>query len=115
MKIKRLSLEIFGGCNFVCQMCPQGEEGREQEFLRVMPFELFKDIVLDAKQYGVQVVNIEGSGEEVKYRYKSIDIENGNIFVWDAELHHFSRYGWTRKKESFEDNSELFDKLNYTK
>ena len=63
MKIKRLSLEIFGGCNFVCQMCPQGEEGREQEFLRVMPFELFKDIVLDAKQYGVQVVNIEGSGE----------------------------------------------------
>lgn len=63
MKIKRLSLEIFGGCNFVCQMCPQGEGGREEEFLRVMPLSLFKDIVLDAKQYGVQVVNIEGSGE----------------------------------------------------
>ena len=63
MEIKRLSLEIFGGCNFSCQMCPQGEDGRETDFLRVMPLSLFKDIVMDAKQYGVQVVNIEGSGE----------------------------------------------------
>jgi uncharacterized Fe-S cluster-containing radical SAM superfamily protein len=63
MKVKRLSLEIFGGCNFVCQMCPQGEGGRETSFLRSMPFELFKDIVIDAKQHGVQVINIEGSGE----------------------------------------------------
>ncbi len=42
---------------------------------------------------------LEGRGEDVEYGMKQIDYENGNIFVWDAKLHHFSRYGWTRKRE----------------
>jgi len=65
MQIKRLSLEIFGGCNFSCKMCPQGKDnnGRQQDFLKLLPFKLFEKILDDASQYGVQVVNIEGSGE----------------------------------------------------
>ena len=43
---------------------------------------------------------VEGRGEDVEYRMKKVDYENGNIFVWDAQLHHFSRYGWTRKREA---------------
>jgi len=61
MQIKRLSLEIFGGCNFSCKMCPQGKDnnGRQQDFLKLLPFKLFEKILDDASQYGVQVVNIE--------------------------------------------------------
>mgnify|MGYP001095544223 CR=1 FL=1 len=27
-----MDMELFGGCNYKCQMCPQGEPGREKEF-----------------------------------------------------------------------------------
>ena len=64
IKIERLVAEVFGGCNYECQMCPQGEGGRDQEFLKQMPFELFNEILDDAKQYGDDiVVNLDGSGE----------------------------------------------------
>lgn len=64
IKVQRLVAEVFGGCNYTCQMCPQGEGGRDKEFLKQMPFELFEDILDDAKQYGEDiVVNLDGSGE----------------------------------------------------
>ena len=59
----------------------------------------FYNVDLDESAKDLDFAYIDGKGEEVNYKHKSIDIENGNIFVWDAELHHFSRYGWTRKKE----------------
>ena len=31
--IRQLDMELFGGCNYKCVMCPQGiEQGREKEF-----------------------------------------------------------------------------------
>lgn len=64
IKVQRLVAEVFGGCNYTCQMCPQGEGGRDKEFLKQMPFGLFEDILDDAKQYGDDiVVNLDGSGE----------------------------------------------------
>lgn len=64
IKIERLVAEVFGGCNYACKMCPQGETGRDKDFLKSMPFELFENILDDAKQYGDNiVVNLDGSGE----------------------------------------------------
>ena len=131
MIVKRLSLEIFGGCNFVCQMCPQGEQGREREFLRMLPFDVFENILDDALQHGVQVVNLEGSGEAtlnkdiVKYidavsrrGIKPLLYTNGLLVkenlmkrMFDAGLHicRFSAIGYNRetykkwmRKDAFE-------------
>ena len=33
IRIKQLDLELNGGCNFKCEMCPQAE-GREKDFLK---------------------------------------------------------------------------------
>lgn len=64
VKIQRLVAEVFGGCNYTCKMCPQGDTGRDKEFLKSMPFELFENILDDVKQYGEDiVVNLDGSGE----------------------------------------------------
>ena len=32
VKLRQLDMELFGGCNYSCSMCPQGsEKGREPE------------------------------------------------------------------------------------
>lgn len=62
IKIKQLDLELNGGCNFKCQMCPQAD-GREREFLKKMPAETLEKILDDAMQYGVESVSLHGSGE----------------------------------------------------
>lgn len=58
--IDRAVIEINGGCNYSCSMCPQGKPGRSKNFLKVMPLDQFERIVaeVDAK-----VINLEGSGE----------------------------------------------------
>ena len=61
MEFKRAVIEVFGGCNYTCKMCPQTSPGRETGFLRRMPFDLFENI-LD-QLTGTPVVNLEGSGE----------------------------------------------------
>ena len=39
--IRQLDMELFGGCNYTCQMCPQGfEEGREKEFKKSLKWEI---------------------------------------------------------------------------
>ena len=60
--IKQLDLELNGGCNYACPMCPQAS-GREKNFLRKLPFSVFEKIVADAKQYGLDTVSLHGSGE----------------------------------------------------
>lgn len=60
--IRELSLELNGGCNLKCAMCPQ-EVGREKDFLKKMPLELFRKIVDDGMQYGLRSVSLHGSGE----------------------------------------------------
>ena len=45
-KIDQINLEVFGGCNLACPMCPQGiEGGREKEFKKTLSEELFKSII----------------------------------------------------------------------
>ncbi|MDC3408824.1 radical SAM protein [Burkholderiales bacterium] len=62
IEIKQIALEIFGGCNYKCPMCPQAD-GRESDFVRKLPFDTYKKIIDESKQYGVKVVSLQGSGE----------------------------------------------------
>lgn len=66
--IKQLDLELFGGCNYDCEMCPQKDGGREADFKKSIPFDIFKKIVDDACQYGVEAVSLHGSGEPTLYK-----------------------------------------------
>ena len=56
-------MEVFGGCNYTCQMCPQSI-GRGKHFTRKMPLKMFKN-VLDklVPNYGTPVIGLSGSGE----------------------------------------------------
>jgi len=67
MKIDRAVIEIEGGCNFSCTMCPQDKRneqgGRHKDFLRKMNLLEFEDYVRDCAQHGLRVVNLDGSGE----------------------------------------------------
>lgn len=58
--LERAVVEIFGGCNYSCSMCPQST-GRGSDWTRKMPIDLFKDI-LDQLP-GKPLIQLEGSGE----------------------------------------------------
>ena len=63
-ELKRVVLEVFGGCNYTCQMCPQSNPGRGSSFTRKMPLKDFKKIIDDlVPKYGTPQINLEGSGE----------------------------------------------------
>lgn len=61
--IERAVIEINGGCNYSCQMCPQTNPGRHKGFLKKMPLDEFENYVIQCVEKGVKVVNLEGSGE----------------------------------------------------
>ena len=64
LKLKRAVIEVFGGCNYTCQMCPQSSPGRGKNFTRKMPLNNFKKILNDlVPKYGNPQINLEGSGE----------------------------------------------------
>ena len=63
MKIDRAVIEINGQCNYRCKMCPQSSPGREPEFLVKMSLEDFENVVKDCVQHGLNLVNLDGSGE----------------------------------------------------
>ena len=67
LQIKQLDLELNGGCNYKCPMCPQAT-GREREFLKKLPFETFEKIIDDAMPYGLESVSLHGSGEPMLNR-----------------------------------------------
>lgn len=82
MNIERLVLEVFGGCNYTCKMCPQGTVGRHKDFLKTLPYALFLNILEQAKDHGVKIIHLEGSGEPTlnKQLYKYIrEINKRNI------------------------------------
>ena len=58
--LERAVIEVFGGCNYTCQMCPQST-GRGKFWTRKMPLHLFESI-LDQLP-GNPIINLEGSGE----------------------------------------------------
>ena len=64
VNLKRVLMEVFGGCNYTCQMCPQSSPGRDTSFKRKMPLKDFEKI-LDkiTPQYGKPVIGLSGSGE----------------------------------------------------
>jgi len=68
MNIDRAVIEINGGCNYTCKMCPQttadGKHGaRGKNWLKKMPLEDFEDYVAQCAEAGLRVVNLDGSGE----------------------------------------------------
>ena len=64
MKIDRAVIEINGGCNYKCEMCPQSyPDGRGKNWLKKMPLIEFESIVSQCAEKGLNVVNLEGSGE----------------------------------------------------
>ena len=64
LKLKRIVMEVFGGCNYTCQMCPQSNPGRGKNFTRKMRLEDFERIIDEiVPKYGKPQINLEGSGE----------------------------------------------------
>jgi len=64
LKLNRIVMEVFGGCNYTCQMCPQSNPGRGKGFTRKMPLKEFKRILDElVPKYGKPQINLEGSGE----------------------------------------------------
>jgi MoaA/NifB/PqqE/SkfB family radical SAM enzyme len=63
IKIERAVIEVNGGCNYSCEMCPQTNPGRPKGFLKKMPLDLFENIVRQVADKGIQTINLEGSGE----------------------------------------------------
>jgi len=61
-EIKQINLEMAGGCNLRCPMCPQST-GREKDFLKRLPLEEFRKIIDQAIPCGLKYVNLSGSGE----------------------------------------------------
>ena len=61
LKIDRAVIEVNGGCNYKCDMCPQGtEEGRGKSWLKKMPLKEFERLLDEIKP---NLVNLDGSGE----------------------------------------------------
>ncbi|MDA7689390.1 radical SAM protein [Candidatus Pelagibacter sp.] len=64
LKLKRVVMEVFGGCNYTCQMCPQSNPGRGKNFTRKMKLDEFEKILdMIVPKYGSPQINLEGSGE----------------------------------------------------
>ncbi len=62
--LQRVVMEVFGGCNYTCQMCPQSDPGRGSNFTRKMPLVKFEKILDElVPKYGSPQINLEGSGE----------------------------------------------------
>ena len=61
-EIRQLALEIYGGCNYSCTMCPQST-GRHRDFLKKLPIDVFAKVIEDGKRHGCTTVSLHGSGE----------------------------------------------------
>lgn len=66
--VDRAVIEVNGGCNYTCEMCPQtnpdGSTGaRGKGWLKKMSLADFEYVVSECAAAGLNVVNLEGSGE----------------------------------------------------
>ena len=62
LEVRVLDAEIFGGCNYKCHFCPQSQ-GREKEFIRKLPMDVFEKTIDECMDYGLECVTLHGSGE----------------------------------------------------
>ena len=135
-QIDRAVIEINGGCNYTCKMCPQttsdGKTGaRGKNWLRKMSLSEFEDYVSQCAEAGLNVVNLEGSGEPTlnrnlpkyieivkKYNSKAFIFSNGfrvqNNFmkeIVDAgiDFFRFSIIGYDKETYKKWMNSDNFD------
>jgi hypothetical protein len=70
------------------------------------PFTFDKPVDFSMYFYGVDLSQFAGSdidfnyldseGETIESKFIHFDVKTGTLQVWNAQLHHFSRYGWTR-------------------
>src|SRR6056300_853143 len=60
-KFKRAVIEVNGGCNYSCQMCPQSNPVRSKNFLKKLSLQQFQ-IILEQVGY-TEAIQLEGSGE----------------------------------------------------
>jgi MoaA/NifB/PqqE/SkfB family radical SAM enzyme len=131
MQIDRAVIEINGGCNYSCQMCPQSNPGRHKGFLKKMPLSQFEDVVAQCADAGLNVVNLEGSGEPTlnndlpkyieivkKYNAKAFMFSNGyrmrGQFMKDCvdaglDFFRFSIIGYNKELYKKWMNSSNFD------
>ena len=64
LNLQRIVMEVFGGCNYTCQMCPQSSPGRGKSWTRKMPLKEFERILDEIlPKHGKPQINLEGSGE----------------------------------------------------
>lgn len=69
MNLKQLDMELFGGCNYKCKMCPQSyETGREKSFKKALKWANFTKIVDEAVDLGVQTITLHGGGEPTLHK-----------------------------------------------
>lgn len=62
LNVDRAVIEVNGGCNYTCSMCPQ-TDGRGKNWLKKTTLKDFERIVEELSNHGLNVVNLEGSGE----------------------------------------------------
>lgn len=133
LTIDRAVIEINGGCNYSCQMCPQTDPGRGKDWLKKMSLDDFERIVSEAAQVGLNVVNLEGSGEPTlnrdlpryieivrKYGAKPFIYTNGNRLRGDfmrecvdagLALARFSVIGYDRETYKKWMNIDAFEQI----
>jgi hypothetical protein len=134
LNLQRVVIEIFGGCNYTCKMCPQTSPGREKHFLRSMSFNDFEKILDQiTPKYGTPLINLEGSGEPTMNRdlpkyieactrrgLRSYIYSNGSNFTGDLmrdsidaglSLFRFSVIGYNRELYQQWMNVDNWDKI----
>ena len=60
MKIKVVHIESTNLCNFKCSFCPHTKMKRKKG---IMDFELYKKIIDEIKDWGIEELNLTGFGE----------------------------------------------------
>lgn len=63
-----VDIELVGSCNYRCRMCPHTDPGRDSDFLKVLPWNLFTNIIDQCCDLGLKHVRLHGSGEPSLYK-----------------------------------------------
>ena len=130
LQVERAVIEIAGGCNYSCSMCPQ-TTGRGKDWTRKMSLSQFEDILQQLD--GSPVINLEGSGEPTlakdlpkyielckKYNFKSYMFTNAFLLSGDfmkdvvdagIDLVRVSVIGYNRQKYKEWMSADNFDTI----